>query len=220
MKRSYPRQIGRLLLGLLVSATGIVMMLQANIGLDPWNVLHQGLADVIGISFGQATILVGAGAILLSLLLGERIGLGTVLNIGLTGLVIDQILLLGLIPQQTAFLPGLLMLLVGLEVLTLGTWLYMSACLGTGPRDALTVGISRKTRLSVGICRGAIELLVTLTGWVLGGSVGVGTVVSAVGIGALFQLNFSLLHFKPETLHQENLAETWRLLRGRFARKP
>lgn len=208
MKKQYLRRCLRVLAGLAVSAVGIVMLLQANIGLDPWNVLHQGIEHVTGISFGTATMIAGGTIILISILLGESFGIGTLANIFACGPIIDLILATDLIKQQTRFLPGLIMMLVGLEILALGTWLYMSAGLGSGPRDSLMVAIAKRTHWKVGVCRSVTELLVTAAGFLMGGSVGLGTVISAVGVGAFFNVNFRLLHFRADELHQENLAES------------
>ena len=106
------------------------------------------------------------------------------------------------------------MLLIGLEILALGTWMYMKSALGSGPRDALMVALARKTGRSVGLCRATVEIFVILAGWLLGGQVGIGTVISAVGLGTLFNLNFHMLHFRAAELHQESAAETLRRLRG------
>ena len=215
-KSSYPARILRLMLGLVVSAVGIVMTVQANIGTEPWSVLHQGLSNVAHISFGNASVVVGVVAILLSLLLGEQIGVGTVANITLTGLMLDAILSTGLIPCQHSFLPGLLMLVAGLELITLGTWLYMSSELGSGPRDALSVGLAKLTHRSTGFCRSCMELIAITVGWATGGQFGVGTVISAIGIGVLFQLNFKLLHFDPTAIRQENLRDTAQVIRSKM----
>lgn len=207
MKR-YVKKMTRLLVGLVISAVGIVLMLQANIGLDPWNVLHMGLNLVTGISFGVVTIIVGAGAILISMALGERIGVGTICNIVITGFIIDFLLWTALFPQMQNFWAGVAVMLVGQELLSLGTYYYMSAALGTGPRDALMVALSRKTHIPVGICRSATELLAILIGWLLGGKVGLGTVLCALTIGIFFQVNFALLHFDAARLEQEYLEVT------------
>lgn len=212
MLREYARRTGLLVSGLLVSAVGITMMLQANVGLEPWSVLQQGIAQTCGITYGVSSILVGAAVILIAIACGERVGLGTVANIILCGVFIDSLLALGWIPQMTDTLPGVLMLLAGLELLALGTWLYMRSALGSGPRDALMVAMARKTGRSVGLCRAAVELVIIFVGWRLGGQVGLGTVISALGLGTLFNLNFALLRFDAAALHQEDLAETLRRL--------
>lgn len=210
MKTRYLRRTLRVIAGLGVSAVGIVMMLQANIGLDPWNVFHQGIEKVTGISFGTATIIAGGLIILVSILMGESFGIGTLANIFCTGPIIDLILASNLIRQQTSFWPGLLMMLGGLEIIAIGTWLYMSAGLGSGPRDALMVALAKRLPWPVGVCRSASELLVTFLGWLMGGSVGFGTVLAAAGIGTFFQINFKLLRFQADQLHQETLAESFK----------
>lgn len=212
MLREYARRTGLLVSGLLVSAVGITMMLQANVGLEPWSVLQQGIAQTCGITYGVSSILVGAAVILIAIACGERVGFGTVANIVLCGVFIDTLLALGWVPLMTSLGSGVLMLLAGLELLALGTWLYMQSALGTGPRDALMVALARKTGRSVGLCRAAVELVIIFVGWRLGGQVGLGTVISALGLGTLFNLNFALLHFDAAALHQEDLAETLRRL--------
>lgn len=211
----YPRRLLWVVLGMVVSAVGIVLMLQANIGLEPWSVLQQGMAQTFGISYGAASVIVGAAAIGLAVLCGESFGLGTILNITLCAFFIDFMLARNWIPRMDSTLPGILMLLAGLELLAIGTWLYMRAALGSGPRDSLMVALARKTGRSVGLCRAVAEVGVILLGWLLGGQVGIGTVISAVGLGTLFNLNFALLHFQAAELHQETVLETLRNLKSR-----
>ena len=213
MIRNYVRRLLWLALGMLVSAIGIVMMLQANIGLEPWSVLQHGMAQSFGITYGTASVIVGAAAIGVAILFGESFGFGTVINIVLCAVFIDALLWLGWVPQMSGTLSGVLMLLAGLELLVLGTWMYMKSALGAGPRDALMVALARRTGRSVGLCRISVEILVILTGYFLGGQVGIGTVISALGLGSLFNLNFHLLGFRAAELHQENIAETLRFLR-------
>lgn len=213
MIRNYVRRLLWLALGMLVSAIGIVMMLQANIGLEPWSVLQQGMAQSFGITYGTASVIVGAAAIGVAILFGESFGFGTVINIVLCAVFIDALLWLGWVPQMSGTLSGVLMLLAGLELLVLGTWMYMKSALGAGPRDALMVALARRTGRSVGLCRISVEILVILTGYFLGGQVGLGTVISALGLGSLFNLNFHLLGFRAAELHQENIAETLRFIR-------
>ncbi|MGI6182279.1 MAG: YczE/YyaS/YitT family protein [Agathobaculum sp.] len=214
MFRNYMNRLAWLVLGMAVSAIGITMLLQANIGLEPWSVLQQGIAQTCGITYGTASILVGISVIAIAVLCGESFGFGTIINIILCGVFIDGLLYLGWIPQMHGMVSGLVMLLAGLELLALGTWMYMKSALGAGPRDALMVALARKTGKSVGLCRGTVEIFVILAGWLLGGQVGVGTVISAVGLGSLFNVNFALLHFNAAALHQENIAETLHHIRS------
>lgn len=212
----YPRRLMWVVLGMVVSAVGIVMMLQANIGLEPWSVLQQGMAQSFGMTYGTASVIVGAAAIGVAILCGESFGLGTILNITLCAMFIDFLLARGWIPLMESLPAGILMLLGGLELLAIGTWLYMKAALGSGPRDALMVALARKTGRSVGLCRAVVEIGVILLGFLLGGQVGIGTVISAIVLGTLFNLNFALFRFRAAEVHQENLMESFRNLKGRI----
>ena len=217
MVRDYIRRLLWLVAGMVVSAVGITLMLQANIGLEPWSVLQQGMAQSTGMTYGTASMIVGAAAIIAAVLCGESFGFGTIINIILCAVFIDALLWLDWIPQMTSLLPGIAMLLIGLELLVLGTWMYMKSALGAGPRDALMVALARKTGRSVGLCRASVEIVVIIAGFLLGGQVGIGTVIAAFGLGSLFNLNFHLLHFRAAELHQENIAETLRRLGKRTA---
>ena len=146
---------------------------------------------------------------------GEGFGLGTILNITLCAIFIDYMLAQGWIPLMENLFSGILMLLGGLELLAIGTWLYMKAALGAGPRDSLMVALARKTGRSVGLCRAVVEIGVIILGWLLGGQVGIGTVISAIVLGTLFNLNFALFRFKAAEVHQENLMESFHNLTGR-----
>ena len=214
MMREYGRRLLILAGGLMVSAVGVTMMLQANVGLEPWSVLQNGMSVFFGITYGTAAMIVGAAVIAVAVLCGESFGIGTLANIFFCPLCIDLLLYLDWIPRMESLWPGLLMLLAGMELLALGTWMYMRSALGSGPRDALMVVLARKTGRSVGLCRATVELLAIFVGWRLGGQVGIGTVITGVGVGTLFNMNFALLHFRAADLHQENLPETLRRLRG------
>ena len=151
-------------------------MLQANIGLEPWSVLQQGMVLTFGMTFGTASAIVGAAVIAIAFFCGESFGLGTLANIFICPVFIDLLLYLGWIPQLKSFWAGLIALLGGMELLALGTWMYMKSALGSGPRDALMVVLARRTHRTVGVCRAAVEVVIVFIGWRLGGQVGLGTV--------------------------------------------
>ncbi len=179
----------RLNLGLAVLGLGIATMLEADIGLGPWTVFHQGVSLVTGISFGRAMQGVGLLVLLLSVLLTRtRPGLGTVLNMLLVGPWVDLFRSLAPMPHAASTPVGIVQFLAGLALQGLGTGLYISARLGAGPRDGLVLGLARLTNVSVRATRTGLELLVLLSGWLLGGQVGLGTVLFALGIGPLMQL--------------------------------
>lgn len=213
MIRNYARRLLWLAGGLAVSSVGITMMLQANIGLEPWSVLQQGMAQTFGITYGTAAVIVGAVIIAIAVACGESFGVGTLGNIFICGPLIDLLLYLGWVPAMERLWSGVLMLLGGLELLALGTWLYMKSALGAGPRDALMVVLARRTGRSVGLCRAVVEITIIFLGWRMGGQVGIGTVISALGLGTLFNLNFALLRFPAAEVRQENLSETLQRLR-------
>ena len=127
------------LLNFFGSAIGITLMLQANIGLEPWSVLQQGIAKTFGITYGTAASIVGAAVIAIAYFCGESFGLGTLANIFVCPIFIDILLYLNWVPLFERFSTGLAALLIGMELLALGTWMYMKSTLGSGPRDALMV---------------------------------------------------------------------------------
>lgn len=214
MFREYIRRLFWLLFGVAVSAVGIAMMLQASVGLEPWSVLQQGMAQRTGMTYGTASAIAGAAAIITAVFFGESFGFGTIINIAGCAVMIDAIQAAGLIPQMHGLVSGILLLLGGLELLALGTWLYMKSALGSGPRDALMVALARKFNRSAGACRAVVDVLVTVIGFFLGGPVGVGTIISAVGLGPLINLNFAAVRFRPAEVHQENVAETIQRISG------
>ena len=212
MKHEYIHRLFWLVAGVVVSAFGITMMLQANVGLEPWSVLQQGLAQTAGITYGTASMIVGAAAIGTAILCGESFGIGTVVDIVLCAVSIDGLLWLDWIPEMQDLPSGICMLLGGMELLALGTWMYMKSALGAGPRDALMVALAHKTGRSVGLWRISAEIIAIVIGFLLGGQVGIGTVISALGLGSLLNLNFSLVRFRAAEVHQENVVESLRKL--------
>ena len=199
--------LGQMLFGL-----GVSMTIMANVGYAPWEVFHAGLGNVMGLTIGVVSIIAGAVILIIVTALGEKIGLGTILGMTLTGVFIDLTLYIGFIPLAEEFYIGVIMLIGGLFVISLGTYFYIKSAFGAGPRDNLMVVMTRKTKLPVGLCRGAVEALATLIGWLLGGMVGYGTIISAVAVGFCIQITFRILRFDPTAIKHENLAETFKLL--------
>ena len=180
-----PRRLAQLVVGLFLYGWSMAMMVRSGLGLDPWDVFHYGLARHVPLSFGQVTIVVGAIVLLAWIPLRQRPGIGTILNILVIGLAAD----FGLwVMSQPGNLLGRSALLVGGIVLNgLAGGLYVGAHLGPGPRDGLWVAITRRYGLSIRLVRTVIELSVLLIGWLMGGVVGVGTVLYALSIGHLNQ---------------------------------
>lgn len=197
-----------LIFGLFLYSLGIAMTMKANLGFAPWDVFHQGISNIIGLSIGNVSILIGLFICVGVALAGEKLGMGTILNMLLIGFFLDRVLELGLIPPMDGFFYGLLMMIAGLFVISLGTYFYMGSGFGAGPRDGLMVVLERKTGLQVGLCRAIIESLAVLLGWLMGGPVGLGTVIAAFGIGLCVQVTFSLLKFQATEIRHETFRET------------
>lgn len=176
-----PARLFQLLWGLSLYGASMAMMVKANLGLDPWDVLHQGLAPRLGLSFGMTVNLIGLIVLLLWLPMRQRPGLGTVLNILLIGTVTD--LALALIPAPEGYAARFAMLGFGILLNGIAGGAYIGAGLGPGPRDGLMTGFCRRTGWPVKVVRTAIELTVLAVGWTLGGTVGIGTLLYAASIG-------------------------------------
>ncbi|HET9760452.1 MAG TPA: hypothetical protein VFP51_11930 [Nocardioidaceae bacterium] len=175
------RRLTQLLVGLALYGVSLALVLRAGLGLAPWDVLHQGLAEHLGTTIGQMVVAVSFVVLLAWLPLRERPGFGTFANAVLVGVFVDLTLLV-LDPVQS--LPVRVLLLLGGVLLNgLATALYIGASLGPGPRDGLMTGLVRRTGRSVRLVRTLIEVTVLLVGFLLGGTVGVGTVLYAVAIG-------------------------------------
>ncbi|MBK5251535.1 MAG: hypothetical protein JJE29_02685 [Peptostreptococcaceae bacterium] len=202
----------RLLWGLFLYSLGIVFTLKANIGYAPWEVFHVGFANTAGISIGTASIITGLAVGILSIMLGEKLGLGTILNMVLIGVFLDVILMFKFIPTASNFVFGLIMMFAGMMIISLASYYYIGSGFGAGPRDSLMVALTRKTKLSVGICRGSIELIAVFIGWRLGGMVGLGTIISAFAIGFCIQTTFKLFKFDPAMIQHNTLGQTWRAI--------
>lgn len=161
-------------------------MINSKLGLDPWDVFHEGLSELTGLSFGTVTIAVGALVLLLWIPLRQRPGLGTVSNVLVLGLVVDATL--ALLPAGGPLGVRVGMLVAGIVANGAATGLYIGAHLGPGPRDGLMTGyVARRPGRSIRLVRTVIEVTVLALGWLLGGTVGVGTIAYALAIGPLTQ---------------------------------
>ncbi|HVF73756.1 MAG TPA: hypothetical protein VM938_01800 [Acidimicrobiales bacterium] len=179
------RRFAQLLVGLTTFGVGLALMVRAELGLGPWEVLHQGLSERSGLTIGTAGILVGILVMLAWVPLRERPGVGTVLNVAVVGVVID--LTLVVVDDLSGTVLRWAILAVGIALVGSGTALYIGAGLGPGPRDGLMTGWSRRNGTSLRAVRTTVELGALAVGWALGGQVGPGTVLFAVAIGPLLQ---------------------------------
>lgn len=178
-------RVAQLMVGLILYGFTMAMLVESTLGLDPWDVFHQGLTHHLPLSFGQVTIAVGAAVLVLWIPLRQWPGLGTVLNVIVIGLAAD--FGLAVISRPDDLWLRVALLLGGIVGNGLAGALYIGSHLGPGPRDGLWLGLVRKTGLSVRRWRTTIEVTVLVIGFVLGGTIGIGTVLHAISIGPLVQ---------------------------------
>jgi uncharacterized membrane protein YczE len=182
-------------LGLALYGASSALLVEAGLGLEPWGVLHQGLAELTGLTIGVVSIIVGAAVLLLWIPLRQRPGLGTVSNVFVIGIAMDGTL--ALVPDAHPLAVRIPLLVAGILLNGMATGLYIAAVFGPGPRDGLMTGLHRRTGRSIRLVRTSLELAVVATGFVLGGTVGVGTVLYAVAIGPLAQLFLRVFAVPP-----------------------
>jgi uncharacterized membrane protein YczE len=184
-RRERAIRFAQLAAGLVLFGASLALLVRSRLGLDPWDVFHQGLSVTTGLSIGTCTIATGVVVLLLWIPLRQRPGVGTVANVILVGLSLDAVLLL--IPATEGLMLRWTYLVAGIVLNGVATGAYIGAGLGPGPRDGLMVGLARGGR-SIRVVRTAIEVSVLVAGWLLGGTVGVGTVLFALSIGPLVHL--------------------------------
>ncbi|WBM72861.1 hypothetical protein OH773_16755 [Buttiauxella sp. WJP83] len=197
------RRLLQLYTGLVLYGVSTAMFVRANLGADPWNVFHLGVARIFSLNIGMVMIVVGALVLLLWIPLRQKPGLGTISNVIVLGLAADAAL--ALMPPIESMVMRSFLLLAAILVNAIATGMYIGAGFGSGPRDGLMTGINARTGWSVRSVRTAIELTVLLAGWMMGGTLGVGTVLYALAIGPLIQLCLPWFRIQPRS--QKNLVE-------------
>ena len=217
-RKSILLQWAQIVGGLLVFAFGVHLTIYANIGLAPWDCLGMGLSYHTPLNYGLSVTSISVIVLLIDLALRERIGFGTIIDALLTGNFVQLFNDLNPFPENHSLWLGVAVMLLGFVFMALGMWIYMRAAQGCGPRDALLVGLGKRLpRLPIG----AVEILlwgaVTLAGWLLGGPVGVGTLISTFGAGAVMQLVYTALRFEPRDVVHRDVFTVARLLLGRQA---
>jgi uncharacterized membrane protein YczE len=185
MPRSVAARLPGLLAGLLLFGASIAVMAQAGLGLGPWEAFHQGISRQTGLALGTVSILVGIPVLALWWPIGVRPGLGTLLNLMLVGTATN--LALPLLPAPSALLVRVAMMLAGVIGIGIASGIYLAADLGAGPRDGLMTGLHHRFGWPIFAVRTGLEVGVLIAGWLLGGTVGLGTLVFAFGIGPIVQ---------------------------------
>lgn len=211
---SFLGKMPSLFLGLFLFAAGLVANLNSGLGMSPWGVLTIGLTNHVSLTFGQVSQLIGLVVLVIGWALGFSPGMGTLANIYFIGLFIDLIIAWGLMPIPDGLVLQFAMLSVSIALIGVGSYFYMRVRLGTGPRDGLMMGLVRRLDYPVAAVRGTLEVAVLAIGWLLGGPVGVGTVINAFTLGLSVQTSFRLGGYDKNAEHT-NLLKLFRYLSGK-----
>ena len=202
--------------GLLVFALGVHLTIFANIGLAPWDCLGMGIAKHTPLNYGLAMTALAVVILLIDLAMGEKIGFGTIIDALLTGNLVQLCNDLNPLPLNQSVPLGIVIMLAGFAFMAVGMMIYMRAAQGCGPRDSLLIGLGKRMRRApIGLVEILLWGVVLLAGWLLGGPVGIGTVISTFGAGLVMQLVYSALRFEPRRIRQRSIGEVARLLAGR-----
>ncbi len=215
-RRSILRQWLRIVFGLLIFSVGVHLTIFANIGLAPWDCLSMGLSYHTPLNYGMTVTLISAVIVLLDLLMKERIGFGTLFDALLVGNTVQLFNDLNPFPLNEHLASGVGIMLLGFVFMAVGQWVYMSGAQCCGPRDMLLVGLGKRLpKLPIGVVEVLLWAAVVLVGWLLGGPVGVGTLLSVLGAGLVMQLVLSLVRFEPRSVQNRDCLEVLRILAGK-----
>ena len=203
----------RVLFGLVIYSFGVYLTIYANIGLAPWDCLGMGIAKHTPLNYGSSMVLIGGCAIVIQLILRERIGFATLFDALITGRLTQFFIDISPYPENHSLWLGIVFMLFGFLFITLGMYVYMSAECGCGPKDGLLIAIGKRVpKIPIGIVEILLWSVVTLIGWLLGGSVGIGTVISTFGAGAVMHLFYTVIHFEPRKLQHRSIKDTFSIL--------
>ena len=196
-------------ISLFANGFGVYLTIQANIGAGPWDVLHLGISKSLGILYGTASVAVSYGILALDILLREPIGIAMFIDALVVGKAVDLFNHFNVVPACTSLKTGIPVMLLGLVVMAYTQYAYMIASLGCGPRDTLLVALAKRAgRIPIGAVSIGLLSLATLIGWLLGGPVGVGTLICAFGTGPIMQMAFHTVRFDAKTVHHQHLLDS------------
>ena len=199
--------------GLLVFSLGVHLTIYANIGLAPWDCLGMGIAKHTPLNYGLSMTCMAVIILLIDLAQREKIGYGTIIDALLTGNFVQMYNDLNPFPENQNLLAGIVLMVIGFVFMALGMWIYMKAAQCCGPRDALLVGLGKRMpKLPIGLVEILLWAVVLLLGWLLGGPVGIGTLISTFGAGAVMQLVYNAVRFEPREVKHRGVLEVTREL--------
>ncbi|MBO4498390.1 MAG: hypothetical protein J5739_09320 [Lachnospiraceae bacterium] len=203
----------RIVLGLAVFSFGVHLTIFANIGLAPWDCLGMGLAAHTPFNYGICMTFIAVTVLVIDIIMKEKIGFGTIIDALLTGNFVQLFDYLNPFPENDNMWLGIGIMLVGFVFMALGMWIYMKAEQGCGPRDSLLVGLGKRlSRIPIGIVEIMLWAVVLLIGYLLGGPVGIGTLISTFGAGLVMQLVYGLIKFEPRKLRHKDVLSVVKIL--------
>ena len=204
----------RIIFGLVIYSFGVYLTIYANIGLAPWDCLGMGITKHTPLNYGSSMVLIGVCAIVIQLILRERIGFATLFDALITGRLIQFFIDISPYPENHSLWLGIIFMLFGFLFIALGMYVYMKAEQGCGPKDGLLIAIGKRMpKIPIGVVEMLLWTAVTFAGWLLGGSVGIGTVISTFGAGAVMHLFFDVIGFEPRKMEHKSVIETIRILK-------
>lgn len=214
--RKFLKSPCQVLLGLYIYSFGVYLTIAANIGLAPWDCFCMGISQHTPLNYGSTMMLISVAAILIQLLFREHIGFATILDALITGRLTQFFIDISSYPENNSLWIGIVLLLLGFLIIDLGIYVYMSAELGSGPKDGLMMVIGQKLpEILIGVIGILLWSAVTLIGWLLGGSVGIGTLLSIFGAGFVMHIFYDAIGFEPRELKHKSLRKTLMSLSGR-----
>ena len=212
-KKQMIKEILKSAFGLFIFSIGVYLTIQANIGLAPWDCLSMGVSARVGMSYGIVHTIISIIIVLIDVLLKEKIGYGTILDALLVGNYVDLIDRIITLPDFNSLPISIVMVVVGLLIMGYGQVFYMDAAQGCGPRDSLLVALGKRfPKTPIGVVQTVMVGIALLIGWLLGGPVGIGTVISVFGLGTALQIVCKIMHFEPRDVVHKNVIETNKIL--------
>lgn len=207
----------RAAIGLALFGVGTYFTIQANIGVAPWDCFYLGIEKTTGIKYGNISVCTSLIIIIVDVLLKERIGIGTLTDAVVVGKTVDLCNALELVPEQNSMTIGVVCMLAGLLMNGIGQYIYMRAALCCGPRDSLLLALSKRMpRIPIGGVGVMINGAVLLLGWILGGPIGVGTIIGVLLMTPVMQMVFEIMRFDPKAVKHQNMIQSFRVI---FSRK-
>ncbi len=196
-------------ISLFANGFGVYLTIQANIGAGPWDVLNLGLSKTLGILYGTASVAISYAILGVDIALKEPIGIAMFIDAFVVGKAVDFFNRINVVPKCDSVLKGIVVMLIGLVIMAYTQYTYMSASLGCGPRDTLLVALAKRAnKIPIGAVSIALLSLATFIGWLLGGPVGIGTLICAFATGPIMQMAFSSVKFDATHVHHQHLADS------------